>query len=152
MSGGRRSVFWKKSSWMVTCSLAVYIYLTALYVLYTNQQCLDKYVVGGPSDVDQHPVHEHAGGAAVVRERRDLPSALGFASPSELVAFRQRRYEKAQARRPDVEGPGEGGVAVMLTPEEQKEADRLFPNETFNVVASNKMAMDRRIRDLRHPE
>ena len=73
-------------------------------------------------------------------------------SRPELAAFRQRRYEKAQDRRPDVEGPGEGGVAVVLTPEEQKEADRLFPNETFNVVASNKMAMDRRIRDLRHPE
>ena len=71
---------------------------------------------------------------------------------SGIVAdFRQRRYQKAQERSTDIEGPGEGGVAVVLTPEEQKEADRLFPNETFNVVASNKMAMDRRIRDVRHP-
>jgi hypothetical protein len=38
-----------------------------------------------------------------------------------------------------------------LTPEEQAEADKLFAKETFNVIASNKVAMDRRIRDLRHP-
>jgi len=41
---------------------------------------------------------------------------------------------------------------VYLTPEEQAEADGLFAKETFNVIASNKVALDRRIRDNRHPE
>jgi len=40
---------------------------------------------------------------------------------------------------------------VHLTAEEQAEADKLFAKETFNVIASNKVAMDRRIRDNRHP-
>lgn len=46
-------------------------------------------------------------------------------------------------------GPGEGGEAVVLSPEEQKEADRLFNKEAFNIVASDKIAMDRRIPDTR---
>jgi len=41
---------------------------------------------------------------------------------------------------------------VFLTAEEQAEADKLFAKETFNVIASNKVALDRRIRDNRHPE
>ena len=40
---------------------------------------------------------------------------------------------------------------MHLTAEEQAEADKLFAKETFNVIASNKVALDRRIRDNRHP-
>ena len=68
------------------------------------------------------------------------------------MEFREKRFAKAKSRSPDVQGHGEGGVGVILTAEEQVEADRLFAKETFNVIASNKMAMDRRVRELRHPE
>jgi len=68
------------------------------------------------------------------------------------MEFREKRFAKAKTRSPDIQGPGEGGVGVVLSAEEQLEADRLFAKETFNVIASNKIAMDRRIRDLRHPE
>ena len=40
-------------------------------------------------------------------------------------------------------------MPVHLTKEEQAEADKLFAKETFNVIASNKVALDRRIRDNR---
>ena len=110
------------------------------------------------ADVKQLPVFDrgdtdtHDGAVVASRRTASRSSPRQPVVGSELVAdFRQRRYQKAQERSTDIEGPGEGGVAVVLTPEEQKEADRLFPNETFNVVASNKMAMDRRIRDVRHP-
>jgi len=66
--------------------------------------------------------------------------------------FRKERFNKAQSRSPAIKGPGEDGEPVILTAEEQAEADKLFAKETFNVIASNKVAMDRRIRDLRHPE
>ena len=66
--------------------------------------------------------------------------------------FQRERYRKAQSRPANIQGPGEDGAAVHLTAEEQAEADKLFEKETFNVIASNKVAMDRRIPDLRHPE
>jgi len=68
------------------------------------------------------------------------------------MEYRRVRYKKALARSPLIEGPGEDGAPVQLTAEEQAEADKLFAKETFNVVASNKVALDRRIRDNRHPE
>jgi len=68
------------------------------------------------------------------------------------MEYRRARYKKALSRSPDITGPGEDGTAVFLTDEEQAEADKLFAKETFNVIASNKVALDRRIRDNRHPE
>jgi len=68
------------------------------------------------------------------------------------MEYRQARYKKALARSPNILGPGEDGEPVVLTADEQAEADKLFAKETFNVVASNKVALDRRIRDNRHPE
>jgi len=70
----------------------------------------------------------------------------------QVIEYRRARYKKALSRSPDIKGPGEDGEPVHLTAEEQAEADKLFAKETFNVIASNKVALDRRIRDNRHPE
>ena len=70
----------------------------------------------------------------------------------EVWKFREQRYDIAQNRPAGLQGPGEDGAAVVLTPDEQAQADRLFEKETFNVIASNKVAMDRRLKDIRHPE
>jgi len=70
----------------------------------------------------------------------------------QVVEYRHARYKKALARSPSIQGPGEDGAPVYLTQEEQAEADKLFKKETFNVIASNKVALDRRIRDNRHAE
>jgi len=70
----------------------------------------------------------------------------------QVMEYRRARYKKALSRSPDIQGPGEDGEPVHLTAEEQAEADKLFAKETFNVIASNKVALDRRIRDNRHPE
>lgn len=70
----------------------------------------------------------------------------------QVVEYRHKRYKKALARSPNIKGPGEDGTAVFLTAEEQAEADKLFAKETFNVIASNKVALDRRIIDNRHRE
>lgn len=68
------------------------------------------------------------------------------------MEFRKQRYAKAKERAPVSGAPGENGRAVSLTAKEQAEADRLFPKETFNVVASNKVALDRLIPDSRNSE
>jgi|SRR6218665_1054839 len=111
-----------------------------MYFVYTNQSRLEHY---DRSVVIQHPVHGH------------FPSDMlpeGFDTWNDVMEFRKKRFLKAQSRPTDIQGPGEGGEPVLLTPEELAEADRLFEKETFNVIASNKMAMDRRIRDLRPDE
>jgi len=70
----------------------------------------------------------------------------------QVVEYRRARYKKALSRSPNIHGPGEDGAPVYLTPAEQAEADKLFAKETFNVIASNKVALDRRIRDNRPSE
>ena len=71
---------------------------------------------------------------------------------SDIKEYRMERYFKNKFRDPKKTGPGEGGEVVVLSPEEQKEADRLFRKEAFNIVASDKIAMDRRIPDTRIDE
>ena len=137
-------VCFKRWSWLLVGFLVIYIYCVALYFLYSKQERVEQYVGG---DKGPHSVHDH--GVVVILSGRELPG--DFSSWSDVMNFRRKRYERAQARSPGVQGPGEGGVKVILTSEEQKEANVLFDKETFNVIASNKMAMDRRVPDLRHP-
>lgn len=49
-------------------------------------------------------------------------------------------------------GPGENGAAVSLTEEEMKQADTLMKKWFFNIVASDKVSMDRTIPDTRPNE
>lgn len=50
------------------------------------------------------------------------------------------------------EGPGEQGKAVILTAEEEALKDTLFRVNGFNAFASDKIALDRSIPDIRHPQ
>ena len=70
---------------------------------------------------------------------------------TDWTEFRKTRYQAAQ-NRPPRDGPGEDGAAVKLTPKEQIMADRLFTNASFNVFASDKVALDRSIPDTRRKE
>ena len=69
-----------------------------------------------------------------------------------VLEYRRARYEAFQEKesRPRT-GPGEGGAAVHLDPDEQKKADSLFKKEAFNIVASDKVALDRSVNDVRDP-
>ena len=67
------------------------------------------------------------------------------------MKFRMDRYIKAQ-NRPKNDGPGENGASVQLTAEEQKIADGLFRKASFNVFASDKVALDRSVPDTRRAE
>ncbi|CAL1530402.1 unnamed protein product [Lymnaea stagnalis] len=55
---------------------------------------------------------------------------------------------------PDIKqyGPGEGGTAVVVSLEEKDEADRQTREYGFNMVASDKVAMNRTVPDTRMPE
>ena len=49
-------------------------------------------------------------------------------------------------------GPGEQGAAVILSAEEEKKKDALYKVNGFNAYASDKISLDRAIKDIRHPE
>lgn len=50
-----------------------------------------------------------------------------------------------------VPGLGDDGSAVELKVEEAKEAEEVMKKEAFNLVASNKVAYNRTIKDARDP-
>ena len=49
-------------------------------------------------------------------------------------------------------GPGENGEGVTLDASEKKKAQRLIAEFGFNMVASDKISLDRRIKDTRPAE
>ncbi|XP_052282106.1 putative polypeptide N-acetylgalactosaminyltransferase 10 isoform X1 [Dreissena polymorpha] len=49
-------------------------------------------------------------------------------------------------------GPGEQGAAVILSPEEEAKKDDLYKVNGFNAFASDKISLQRSIKDIRHPD
>lgn len=49
-------------------------------------------------------------------------------------------------------GPGEQGTAIILNAEEEKEKDKIYRVNGFNGFASDKMSLNRALKDIRHPE
>ena len=49
-------------------------------------------------------------------------------------------------------GPGEQGAAVILSAGEEQKVDELFKVNGFNAYVSDKISLDRSIKDIRHPE
>ena len=80
-----------------------------------------------------------------------LKRAASVNDNSDVLHFRQQRYEKAQSRS-HLSHPGENGAAVVLGKDDQKLADDLFDKEAFNIIASDKVALDRSIPDVRLTE
>lgn len=66
----------------------------------------------------------------------------------EMLRFRIRRFMSYQ-HRGVVIGPGENGAPVTLSSDDQKLADQLWKNASFNVVASDKISLDRSVPDTR---
>lgn len=62
------------------------------------------------------------------------------------------RYKRYAARNQVNEGlPGELGAAVVLDGKDKALADSLFKKEAFNIIASNRIALNRTLKDLRDP-
>lgn len=49
-------------------------------------------------------------------------------------------------------GPGEQGSAYILTQDEEKQKDELYRVNGFNAFASDKISLQRSLKDIRHPE
>ena len=95
------------------------------------------------------------GALYMYRNRKNIsgvdPKSLSLdREQSKIMKFRQERFLKHK-NRGNIDGPGEKGNSVRLTAEEQMKADSLFEKEAFNIIASDKVAMDRSVRDTRDP-
>ncbi|XP_052829502.1 polypeptide N-acetylgalactosaminyltransferase 10 [Octopus bimaculoides] len=49
-------------------------------------------------------------------------------------------------------GPGEQGAAVILTPSEEKQKDTLYKTNGFNAFVSDKISLQRSLKDIRHAD
>ena len=112
-------------------NLIIFIVLLALvYVCYPSSDS------GGDSDTnDPEQLHRVARETGVNEE---------------VFRYMKVRYDKYK-NRGTVNGPGEYGAAVHLSAEEQKKADGLFKKEAFNIVASDKVSLERTVKDTRDP-
>ncbi|OQV12822.1 putative polypeptide N-acetylgalactosaminyltransferase 10 [Hypsibius exemplaris] len=54
------------------------------------------------------------------------------------------------ARESERTGPGEHGKSVIIPTEENNEKDELYKTNGFNALASDKIALDRAVKDIRH--
>lgn len=101
------------------------------------------------SDFNDHPRNiEHK---RLVENDHELPNRYGE-NPENVAVFKEGvlgNYEPILEPR---SGPGEGGVGVNLGPEEKSAADRTVREFGFNMVASDKISLDRRIKDTRPAE
>ncbi|XP_013399939.1 polypeptide N-acetylgalactosaminyltransferase 13-like isoform X2 [Lingula anatina] len=62
--------------------------------------------------------------------------------------LKKSRYENRNRHK---QGPGEYGAGVFLQGEEKKNADELAKKEAFNIIASDGIALDRSLPDVRNP-
>jgi polypeptide N-acetylgalactosaminyltransferase len=49
-------------------------------------------------------------------------------------------------------GPGEQGSAVILSAEDENKKHDLYKANGFNALVSDKISLERAIRDIRHPQ
>lgn len=82
-----------------------------------------------------------------------LYTRLGYLKYSkndeEVLKFRRTRFSSYQESESKRSGPGENGKPVYLEGKEKELADSLFEKEAFNRLASDKIALDRSIPDVR---
>lgn len=67
----------------------------------------------------------------------------------EVLKFRRERFEKYQASEASRSGPGEHGQGVHLHGKEKETADSLMDKEAFNIIASDKISLERSVKDVR---
>jgi len=67
----------------------------------------------------------------------------------DIMQLRRKRFERYQNSEQSREGPGEKGAGVHLTGKEKERADSLMDKEAFNIVASDKISLERSVKDVR---
>lgn len=82
---------------------------------------------------------------------QSVSSVREFEVGEEVLKFRRERFEKYQASEASRSGPGEHGQGVHLHGKEKETADSLMDKEAFNIIASDKISLERSVKDVRDP-
>ncbi|XP_071101953.1 probable N-acetylgalactosaminyltransferase 9 [Haliotis cracherodii] len=69
--------------------------------------------------------------------------------PSHVLFIRKKRFDAYQASESLRTGPGEKGLPVHLEGEEKLLGEKLMHKEAFNIVASEKISLERSVKDVR---
>ncbi|XP_046573698.1 LOW QUALITY PROTEIN: probable N-acetylgalactosaminyltransferase 9 [Haliotis rubra] len=69
--------------------------------------------------------------------------------PTHVLFMRKKRFDAYQARELLRTGPGEKGLPVHLEGEEKLLGEKLMQKEAFNIVASEKISLERSVKDVR---
>lgn len=89
---------------------------------------------------------------AVLRLQLDDEPDLGPKEFGPMAVYDSSRLGNYEPKLAYQSGPGERGEPVHIAPDEQQKADRSIREYGFNMVASDKIAMNRTIPDLRMSE
>ncbi|XP_064614409.1 probable N-acetylgalactosaminyltransferase 9 isoform X1 [Liolophura sinensis] len=73
-------------------------------------------------------------------------------SNSETLTFRRNRFITYKESERSRKGPGENGEPVNLEGDEKQRGEELYKKEAFNIVASDKISLERSLRDNRDPK
>ncbi|XP_060572434.1 putative polypeptide N-acetylgalactosaminyltransferase 10 isoform X1 [Ruditapes philippinarum] len=99
------------------------------------------------------------GGKKYADEYVDVPRGMMPLEPGRAVERIQvsrkkidwHNYKQIEEDKARV-GPGEQGAAVILSAEEEKQKDDLYKVNGFNAFASDKISLQRSLKDIRHPD
>lgn len=83
---------------------------------------------------------------------QELKRSEGDGSFTDKRTKARYRYERyANRNKENVGSPGEKGEAVVLKGKDAALADSLFKKEAFNIIASNRISLNRTLPDIRDP-
>lgn len=123
-------------------------FLIAVLLLLVAGPLALKYLFGGKSYHDEYvdnngvlPVEPRAFGALQFQQ-----SADGQRKKIDWHNYKQIAEDAVRI------GPGEQGAAVILNAEEEKQKDDLYKVNGFNAYASDKISLQRSLKDIRHPD
>lgn len=84
--------------------------------------------------------------------RHNSPWSKRSDSDSEILTFRRNRFRTYQQNERSRVGPGENGEPLNLEGDEKQRGEELYKKEAFNIVASDKISVERSLRDNRDPK
>ncbi|CAG2241440.1 GALNT [Mytilus edulis] len=85
------------------------------------------------------------------KEKKSINCQILRELNDELLAFRKKRYLDYKTSESKRTGPGEKGKAVILEGEEKALGEKLYKKEAFNIIASDKISLQRSVPDVRDP-
>ncbi|ELU14019.1 hypothetical protein CAPTEDRAFT_197005 [Capitella teleta] len=134
-------------------SILKYLVLAALFL--TLGPFLVKFMI--PDDHDDIAPRGNAEGmpiepGAVVRKSasdHESPEKSRADEPLQKIDWHDYKHIEIEKQRT---GPGEQGAAVILSSDEEKKKDALYKVNGFNGFASDKISLQRSLKDIRHPQ